>query len=171
MAKAPAPVKPDTKNVSLKVAYGEPAFKWQMVFNTFDVETIESGRIVRFAFTTNGYAAEVVRVFVSNEGLEQLWKSAQDYIKRFGQVEPTKPPVIPPSREFSPLFSNHVRLATSGGSAEIAFYTVLLQDIANVATGVLPQDTLVNCAPIALLHSGVHVHRLLVMELLKDFKD
>jgi hypothetical protein len=73
-------------------------------------------------------------------------------------------------RRFSPLFSNHVRLARSGGCAEMAFYTTMLSLIVDEITGRRRKSRNSSdfpLIPVALLHSDVEVHYLLVCRLLE----
>jgi hypothetical protein len=159
------------KSVGLRVEYGQPNFKWQMVFNAFTIERISQGCMVKLAYVTNNggqfSAAEIVPIIISSEGLEQTKQSAKEYIAAFADVPPYLSGTLPSARQFSPLFSNHIRLSFAGNSSEIAFFTVLLTDIANATKGVLAEKSTIPCVHVALAHSDNTVHRQLVLELMK----
>lgn len=151
--------------VTLKVAYGVPNFRWQMVFNAFTIEKVSNGTLLRVAYVAQNTAAEIVPILICTEGLQQLLESSRSYIKDFGSVEPYPAIALPQARQFSPLFSNNVRLSHSGSSAEIAFYTVPLSEIAQAAKGKIPVDAAVNCVQVALLHSDITIHKQLTLAL------
>ena len=147
--------------------FGEPDFKWQMVFNTFWVERLTNGVMVKTAYLVQGAPAEVLSVLVATEGIQHLKESATNYLRDFAEIEPVSVQPLPMGKYFSPMFSNHVRLARSGDSGEIAFFTVPLHDIANAARGNISRGASVRAVQVALLHSDVAVHYRLVLELIK----
>ena len=159
------------KPVSLSISYGKPNYRWQMLFNSFEIERLDYGVMVRVAFVYSrpGYertAAEIVPFIISNEGLEQLKETSKKYVTQFGTVAPLEQPPLPAARQFSPLFANHVRLARSGGCAEIALYTVPLMEVAAAARGQRAEDADVECVQVGLLHSDTLTHERLVLGLL-----
>lgn len=142
-------------------------FKWQMVFNAFDVTKVEMGCLVRLAYVVGSSAAEIVSVVVSVEGLIQLKASAKSYLQDFALNSDNQRPQVPGGvKQFSPLFANYVRLARSGKTAEIAFLTVQLHDIANAASGATPKNKITEPVQVALLHSDIETHQRLVLEML-----
>lgn len=158
---------PPSKSVGLRVNYGAPNFRWQMVFNSFSVERLSNGTLLRVAYVVNSAAAEVVPILVCEEGLKQFSDSAVTYVQDLGEPVPFAGPHIPSTaRVFSPLFSNHIRIARSGSSAEFAFYTIPLKEIAQAAKGNLPANAQVDCVQVALLHSGVTLHQQVVLALI-----
>lgn len=163
----------DNKSVELSIDYGQPNFKWQMVFNAFSLEKVSHGCLIRFAYCARVgsqiAAAEIVPIILSNEGLEQMKRSLKDYVGTFGDVPTKETDVLPSARQFSPLFSNHARVSYAGHSAELGFFTILLHDIANATKGILPGNSKVPCVQVALLHSDITVHRQLIIELM-NFK-
>lgn len=159
-----------TKSVELSVEYGQPNFKWQMVFNAFSIEKVNHGCLIRFAYSARSgsqtTAAEIVPIILSREGLEQMKAATKNYIGTFGDVPTREADILPNARQFSPLFSNHARVSYAGDSAEIAFFTILLHDIANATKGALSPNVKIPCVQVALLHSDITVHRQLILELM-----
>jgi hypothetical protein len=165
---------PELKEIKLNL---DPSanlnFRWQMCFNRFSIETIATGKIVNFAYVSivekKEVCAEVVPVFISDEGLEQLKRTSHDYISGFADVEDPGPEIeqIPSAgRRFSPLFSNHLRLSRSGGTAEIVLSTLMLTFLADEARGSRKPGTVFPMVPVALLHSSIPVHYRFVCQLL-----
>ena len=171
----PSPDKADIpagkkKQVNLALSYGEPNFRWQMVFNAFEIERLEHGILLRVAFVysrsgSDRMAAEIVPFLISHEGLDQLRQSAKQYITQFKNTTPIDEQPLPAARQFSPLFANHVRLSRTGECAEIVLYTVPIMAIASAARGQGVTGA-VNCVQVGLLHSDTEVHERLVLNLL-----
>lgn len=163
----PSPTKPSGgKEVTLTLKVEEPCFKWQMVFNTFEVERCSIGAIVRVAYALGHTAQEIVPIIVSREGLTHLRKSTEGYLVDLGEEFVPRTPLPVGVRQFSPLFANNVRLARSGGVGEIAFLTVQLHDIAEAAQGKLRREDSVRPIQVALLHSDMSVHQQLILEMI-----
>ena len=124
---------PPPGQINLKIEYEQYLdFRWQMYFDRFSVEQVPNGKIISFSYASQGTTPEIVPVFVSDQGLHQLLGSATEYLPGFTGVADPGPAIeeLPnPSKRFSPLFSNHIRLARSGDTAEIAFYAILLNFI------------------------------------------
>jgi hypothetical protein len=168
---------PMTKEIKLQLdPSGNLNFRWQMCFNRFVIETVETGKIVNFAYASivnkAEACAEIVPIFISNEGLSQLKKTAKKYLSAFASVEDPGPEIenIPTARRFSPLFSNHVRMSRSGGTAEVVFSTIMLTFIADEAQGTRKPGPF-PLVPVALLHSTIPVHYRLICQLLDDVND
>jgi len=166
---------PKPKTLELSFNYSaDLAFRWQMFFNRFTVERVESGRIVSFAFAYEGRASEIVPVMISDEGLIQLRHSAEKYLSNFAGAAsaPSETEKLPAeARRFSPLFSNHVRLSRSGKNAEVIFYTVPLSFIADEIAGRRKPKSDMSLIPVAILHSSDSVHYRLLNRLLDDIPD
>lgn len=159
------------KEVNLRLSYGVPNYRWQMLFNAFEVDKMPHGVMLRVAYVysrsgSDRTAAEVVPFLISNEGLEQLRESAKQYISQFTNLDPFDVAPLPASRQFSPLFANHVRLSRGGGCAEIALYTVPLMAVASAAQGLASSNAVVDCVQVGLLHSDLQTHERLVLTLL-----
>ena len=159
---------PNLKEVTIKLAaHKEHNFKWQMVFNTYDIENLGQGAIVRFAYVMKGgMASEVVPILISPEGLRHLAESAKRYIQEFSPSAPSLVlKSVPDARQFSPLFSNNVMVSKSGTMGEVQFQTVLLNDIANLSLGRVTPETEFSTVEVALMHSTVQIHERLVLDL------
>ena len=142
-----------------------------MAFNAFSVEKVSNGVLLRVAYVVGrDAAAEIVPILLNYEGLEQFTKSATTYIEELGETPAYSGGALPSVRSFSPLFSNHLRAARSGSSAEFAFYTIPLKDIAQVAKGELATGSKVTCVNVALLHSDVMLHQQVVLSLVASQK-
>lgn len=166
--RTPKPSNAGVKEVMLKLAvHKEHNFKWQMVFNTYDIEKLPQGVIVRFAYVQkSGMASEIVPVLISAEGLMHLKDSAVKYLQEFSPKSgstPLRP--IPEVKQFSPLFSNHLNVSKSGGLGEVLLQTILLQDIANVSLGRVPPGTEIQTVEVGLFHSDVPTHERLILDL------
>lgn len=152
-------------SVGLNIEYGVPNFKWQMAFNWFSLEKVSQGCLMKAAYVTNNTAAEIVPIIISHEGITQLKGTVKDYISSFGDVPPRQSAGLQGVRQFTPLFCNHLRISYAGHSGEIAFFTVVLHDIANAARGVLKAQSKIPAVQVALLHSDITTHQQLVLEL------
>lgn len=161
----PAPAK--IKETTLSVVVRAPEFKWQMLFNAFWFERITFGVMARVAYLQAGTAPEIVSIMISDEGLGKLKESTAKYLQQIAMVpNAAAMPPMPLTRMFTPLFSNHVSLARSGNAGEIAFYTVMLSDIANAARGNLP-DNKVEPIHVAVLYSDIETQLRFALELIK----
>lgn len=159
--------KQSARPILINIGESPTPFKWQMVFNSFDVTKIEMGCLVRLAYVVGSSAAEIVTVVVSIEGLVQLKESAKSYLQDFSLRSDYHPIQVPGGvKQFSPLFANYVRLARSGKTGEIALLTVQLHEIANAASGVSPKEKITEPVQVALLHSDMDTHQRLVIEML-----
>ncbi|MGH7996721.1 MAG: hypothetical protein ACREFX_10255, partial [Opitutaceae bacterium] len=153
-------------SIAVKIAPGVPDFHYQFVFNAFTIEKLDNGSLVQLAYTDKrGLPIDVAQILVSSEGLLQMKESSADYLKSFGEIEPHSEMVIPDGRR-TPLFANYIRLAMAGKSGEIAFYTVLLQDIGTVARSKSGSADPVNLVQVGLFHSDLLLHKQLVVALL-----
>jgi hypothetical protein len=162
---------PPPNRLDLKIDFpGAQQFRWQMYFNRFVVEEVKGGRQVSFAFFDGKLTPEIVPIFISHEGLLQLRASAEPYLPGFTGIEDPgdETEELPVgARRFSPLFSNHVRLARSGGSAEIVFCTIMLTHIADVMNDLRKVGDKIPLVPVALLHSSVPVHYRFLLRVLE----
>lgn len=159
--------------VLLTADYGVPNFKWQMFFNAFSVEKCSSGVLLRVAYMTKNTdnqhtASEIIPIVLSREGLQQMAEGSRSYIADFGNVAPYLGATLPAVRQFSPLFANHIRMSRTGGTGEMAFYTVPIMDIALAVQGKLAAGSKVNCVHVALLHSDMALHEQLAMALISE---
>lgn len=160
-------VNPAAKRINLTIDHETPDFRWQMFFNAFSVERLDNGALLKVAHVTNNTAPEIVPIFVSREGIEHFRESATEYIQSFGATEPYSGPGLPSTRTFSPLFSNFIRVAHSGQSAEFSFFTVPLRVIAEVAKkGSIDGSIKIKCVQVALLHSDLKLHHQVVVALI-----
>jgi hypothetical protein len=154
----PSPIKVE---LTLDYAGASPPFRWQMCFNRFTIDILPNGKLVDFAYVDGDQARDIVRIFISKEGLLHLKDSVAQYLPRLSGTQDPGPDVedIPHAvRRFSPLFSNHVRMAHSGGTAEIAFYMITLSQIADEIRGQRKKGAPMPVLPVALLHSAISVH-------------
>ena len=166
---------PPTHKLDLNVDYSTNLqFRWQMRFNRFAIENTVGGRTALLSFVAGDATQEIVPVFITDEGLMQLKTSVKEYLPGFSDTEDPGPEVekLPIGvRRFSPLFSNHVRLARSGENAEISFYTLMLTFIADEVRGIRKKNSPMPLVPVALVHSSLPVHFRLLCRLLDGVKE
>jgi hypothetical protein len=166
----------EPKTIDLKANYeADLQFRWHMCFNRFKVEKADNGKIVNFAYVVERVdPRELVRVFISNEGLLHMLKSVKEYLPTLSGVGDPGEAVEDfgtPERRFSPLFTNHIRLARSGDTAEIACYMVMLSFLADEVAGRRKKDSSMPVMPVALLHSTVPIHYRFICSVLDGVKE
>lgn len=165
----------DARKVELKINYEtDLQFRWHMCFNRFKVEKAANGKTVDFAYVVDGAEPrELVKVFISDEGLRQLADSVKTYLPTLSGVKDPGEEVERlgvPERRFSPLFTNNIRLARSGETAEIACYMIMLSLLADELGGRRKKDSQMPVVPVALLHSTVPIHYRFICRLLDGVK-
>jgi hypothetical protein len=166
----------EPKTIDLKPNYeADLQFRWHMCFNRFKVEKLDNGKIVNFAYVVDhADPRELVRVFISNEGLFQMRKSVESYLPSLSGVGDPGEKIEEfgvPERRFSPLFTNHIRLARSGDTAEIACYMAMLTFLADEIVGRRKKGSSMPLVPVALLHSTVPIHYRFICSVLDGVKE
>jgi hypothetical protein len=158
---------PEQKVIQINIANDVPAFRWQMVFNAFWLESTGMGQILRVAFMNGDTATEIVPIVLAEDAIHMFKTSSAEYVKAFGSMtaEEVDDVEMPKAKQFSPFFSNFIRPAIAGKVGEIGLFSLPLHHIADLAKGTVPPETAIHPVQVALLYSDLPTHRRLVLDL------
>jgi hypothetical protein len=163
---------PDVKKVEISFDYyANVRFAWQLFFNRFSIEDAPVGKLVCFASVYEGKAPEILPVVIGKDALVQLRSSVETYLPQLAGAPdaPSDTEKLPnETKRMSSMFVNHIRLARSGNTAELMFYTVPLSFIADEIRGTRKAKSQMSAIPVAILHSSLSVHYRFLNRLLND---